>query len=328
MSSHSSSHQQQNKFQRNLKIFKFLTVLFLILSIVAGIYAFNTDTQINKAYSKTYPLLDPNRQFQDKKDLIINIQPLRDYLKSLPEKNKDWAEMSIYFEVLNTGANITVNPDLDVWPASLSKLPISMVAIKKVEKGEWTLDKKFKMDIEYVDEQEIPKRVENIGKDFELSFVLERLLLESDNTAYRMILKQLTKAEIDSLTYVVGLEQLFNNDSKISAKEYIRLLRVLYNAAYLNEEHSNYLLELLDRSKFDGFLSFGIPSNIPFAHKWGRNDLNNVYADSGILYIPNRPVLISVMIQGKSGDVTSDRKKAEALMREIGEKVYVYINNF
>jgi pimeloyl-ACP methyl ester carboxylesterase len=51
-----------------------------------------------------------------------------------------------------------------------------------------------------------------------------------------------------------------------------------------------------------------------------------VYSDSGIVYVENRPYMISVMIQGKSEDQEENELKSNALMKEIGEKTYEYIS--
>lgn len=275
---------------------------------------------------KDYPLLDPALPFYERENLIVNVQELRDYLKGLPEQNKDWADMSVYFEVMNTGANISVNPDLKIWPASLTKLPVAMIAMKKVERGEWTMDQQFTMDIEDVDLLSQPQVVSQIGKSFPLSFILERLLLESDNSAFKMISSELTKAELDSIGEEVGLDELFTMDSKLSAKEYTRLLRALHSSTYLDHKNSQKLLSLLNDSKFDKFLKAGVPDKIPVAHKWGVNYDFNVYADSGIIYTPDRPYIISVMIQGKSNDQKADQARAELLMKEVSERAYQFMS--
>lgn len=283
---------------------------------------------INRAdFAKKFSLLDPNRQDMDVKDLIVNLQDLRTYLKVLPEQNKDWAEISIYFEVLNTGASVVVNPDLKIWPASLSKLPVGMVAMKRVEEGKWNLDTtKIKMASVDVDTA-TPDVATKVGQEFSLRFLLDRLLLESDNTAYQMILKQLTPEEFKVLPESIGLEELIDSEGHMSAKDYTRLFRSLYLATYLDEENSEYILELLQRSENNNFIGSGFPEGTQFAHKWGTHNAKNVFADSGIAYFSNRPVLISVMIQARGSDLAGNQTKAENLMKAIGQKVSTFTVN-
>lgn len=315
------------KTKRLNAIYIVLIILLVISNVVVYFVVRQDYSDPGLAYSTKYSLIDPNRRLSDPNDLIVNIQPLRDYLKSLPEANKDWAEMSIYFEYLPTGANISVNPDLQLWPASLAKLPAAVIAMKKVEKGDWTLDTKLELKSEDADTERTPDITTEIGKSFDIKFLLERLLLESDNTAYRMLLRNMQQSELDSLAESIGLDQFFNDSGRVSAKDYSRLFRVLYTSAYLNEDNSQFLLSLMQQSEFKDFVKAGIPKDIPFAHKWGTNLQINVYADSGIVYIKNRPYMISVMIQGKHADQQQNQARANELMKAIGEKSYQYISS-
>ncbi len=307
-------------------IIVFLILGFSIALCLILIKKQNTEDALSE-FKNSYPLLDKTRPLYKEQDLVVNLQPLRDYLKALPEQNKDWAEMSIYFEVLNTGSNITVNPDLHIWPASLSKLPVAMMAMKKVERGEWNLDTTpFVVAAEDADIKTNPDIVSAIGQTFSLRYILERLILESDNTAYNMIVKQLDpEVDLNSIPEAVGLDALVEQDGKMSAKNYTRLLRALYLATYLNPEHSNLLLNLMKDSDYKNFIRAGVPLETSFAHKWGTYLERNVFADSGIVYLENRPYMLSVMIQAKAGDPNENWEKANKLMIEIGQRSYDYM---
>lgn len=305
-------------------------IVVLIASNVVFLFNRHGDELQQKldTHKNTYPLVDSNRPLFDSEDLLVNLQPLREYMKSLPEQNQDWAELSIYFETLNSGANITVNPDLKIWPASLSKLPVAMIAMKKVQSNDWSLEEPaFTMTKEDMDLTTTPEVIKELGKTFPLEFLLERLLLESDNTAYNMIAKKLTAEEFNSLPEAVGLEELVDPEGRMSAKDYTRLLRVLYLANYLNESNSQKILGLMAKSEFNDFLGKALPSEVTFAHKWGTHNEKNVFADSGIVYAGNRKYIISVMVQAKGGDMASNQQKVENLMQDIGKHAYEYVNN-
>lgn len=322
---------KRNKtLERRWKIFLALAILFLVtrplaLFIVDKFKNSAVDQATKDALTNKYPLLDPVLPFYNKEDLIVNVQELRGYLRGLPEQNKDWAEMSIYFEVLNTGANISVNPDTTILPASLMKLPVGMIAMKKVEKGEWTTSTEFSATAEDMNVTDTSISRDNIGKNLSLQLLLEKMLLESDSAAYNILVRQYTREELFSLPEAVGLDEAFIANRKISAKEYTRMLRALYSATFINEEHSQMLLDLLARSNNQNFLRAGIPAEVNFAHKWGTNLPENVYSDSGIVYLDKRPYLISVMVAGKGGGTGTDRTKAEQLMKEIGRVTYDFV---
>ncbi len=85
----------------------------------------------------------------------------------------------------------------------------------------------------------------------------------------------------------------------MSSKEYTRLVRALYTSTYLDEQYSQFLLDILSRTSYDAYLGQGIPDTIRFSHKIGENIEENVISDSGIVYIVGRPYMISVMINYK-----------------------------
>lgn len=324
----------QNKAQHNNSFFKkhwktLLIFVLLITNVVTvAVYKPKAESKVDPSitYRATYPYLDPIRRVEKRENLIVNIQEVREFLKALPAQNKDWADMSIYFEVLGTGASVTINQDLQIWPASLAKLPLAIVVMKKIESGEWSLDTKLTLEEKDADTVRTPDIVQDIGRTYDLKFLLERLLLESDNTAYRMLIRNFTTDELNSIGEAIGLDQFFNEGGKVSAKDYSRLFRVLYLAAYVNEEHSQFLLKLMQDSEFKNFIRAGVPLEIPFAHKWGTNLAIGVFADAGIVYIDQRPFLISVMIQGKNGTADANQAKANALLSEIGAQTYQYIS--
>lgn len=325
----------QNKAQHNNSFFKkhwktLLIFVLLITNVVTvAVYKPKAESKVDPSinYRATYPYLDPIRRIEKRENLIVNIQEVREFLKALPAQNKDWADMSIYFEVLGTGASVTINQDLQIWPASLAKLPLSMVVMKRVESGQWTLQTKIKMDPSDADSVGTPGIEREIGREYDVKFLIERLLLESDNTAYRMLLKNFTDGDLNSISDSVGLEALFTDNGKISAKDYTRLLRSLYLATYINEENSQFILKQLAESKFEHLLRAGIPKDVKFAHKWGTNIAINVYADSGIVYVPEKPYMVSVMVQAKNGSADLNDNRANELMKSISEKIYSYMSD-
>src|SRR3990170_673697 len=64
--------------------------------------------RVESASGDKYNLLNPARKLIAQKDLIINFQPLRDYLNDKYEADQN---VSIYFEYLPTGASISINKD-------------------------------------------------------------------------------------------------------------------------------------------------------------------------------------------------------------------------
>lgn len=236
----------------------------------------------------------------------------------------------MYIEYLNTGANISINQETYIFPASLLKLPIAMSVMKKIEIGEWSLDNELVLlDVDRDDKSGNKNDLlakNKVGTRFTIRDLLIYSLRDSDNTAFRILYRNLSDTEIERFIEATGLEQITNKEGKISAKEYSRMLRSLYTASFLNRENSQLILSWLDESDFNEFLSKPIDPYIAFPHKYGENLNQIVFADSGIVYIPNRPYIISVMLEGDTSKSYSEEEKikAEEFMHQVSKVTYNY----
>ncbi len=313
---------------QTIKSNKIITTLIVINLLSIG-YIFYHHSVENLSRSP-YPLIDLARNFIPQEHYITTLQPLRESVRDLAS---DYGSdnLSIYIEFLNTGANISINPDTYISPASLIKLPVALAVMKKIEEGEWKLSNELVLmpedrDRGWADESD-PLWGYPIGTRFTIERLLKEMLTTSDNTAYYILTRNLSVGEINRVISDLGLEKLLAKDGKISAKEYSRFFRSLYTANFLNRENSQRVLEWLDASTFEDFLAYPIKNDISFPHKFGENTEERVYADSGIVYSPNRPYIITVMVQGNPAlPLEEDRVKAKVLMRAVSEESYKYIS--
>ncbi len=335
MSKASNTPNNETKNQR--RVWLWPTMCSLLTVAVAGLsLAFYFDEEyeakvIDKKLSE-YPLIDPVRNFVPQEHFVVNIQPLRDKVNALAREFGS-EKVSIYIEFLNTGANISVNPNNYIFPASFAKLPLAMIAMRKVEKGEWTLDSELILMVDDIDSEsgssEYPLYKYPIGTRFTVEELLKQLLVYSDNTAYQILIRNLKEEEFRELLDDTGLQALVSTDGKMSAKEYSRLFRALYVSSFLKRGNSQKILQWLDESTFDDFLSSEVPKEIPFPHKYAERVDLNIYSDSGVVYVEDRPYLITVMIQGdKEFPAAIEREKAINLMKEVSREAYDYFSTF
>lgn len=275
------------------------------------------DASIEKIKSQ-YIFLDPIRKFHDRKDLIVNIQPLRDELNVIGEDKN----ISIYFEYLPTGANIAVNKDAEFFPASLSKVPLAFAVAKKVETGKWKWENELVVMGQDRDDKFGDLYKSPVGTKITIEKLIEKMLVESDNTAYLMLLRNIEPEEFNDVKNHLGWENLFDEGGKISAKKYSILFRALYASSYLQENLSEKLLSMMTHSTFNDYIAAGISPGTIFSHKIGESSEENVILDAGIVYVPNRPYLLTVMIH------SPDKEYAKKQMRDISKKVYEYISHY
>lgn len=192
---------------------------------------------------------------------------------------------------------------------------------KKVEKGEWTWDKELKALPEDLSSDSGTLYQTINDKPVTVEKLLEELLVNSDNTAQNIFKHYLTVDDYIKFQYATGLQDLYNEKGLISAKEYTRILRVLYTSNFLDLENSEKILEYMSGASFKEYLSQGIPSDVKFAHKYGENMEYSIFSDSGIVYVPGKPYMITVLIEGKDSTAET-RMWVVGLMKEISERAY------
>lgn len=313
-----------NKFS-NPKFLKKIIYLLLFFCAALSTAAY---TGFNRSLKHVdeFPYIDISRDLIGQEHFISNFKPLRDEFSKIISKYPK-KEITLYFEFLNTGANINIKPELRVWPASLAKIPIALAAMKKVEEGEWELDSELVLFNQDKNDRFGPLANEATGTRYTIEKLVFEMLSNSDNMAYNMLKRNLTDEEQAELIEATGLEELFSPAGQITAKEYSRFFRILYTASYLKRENSQRILEWLDQSPHDDFLESGIPAGLMFPHKIGENQRFNLLSDSGIVYVPNRPYLLTVMIAGKDTGTEADRNEAKMIFREISKAAYDYVVN-
>ncbi len=298
-----------------------IAIVFLVVTnfVTGGFLTYEITRDPEK---NPYPLIDVSRNFIPQEDFIVNLQPLRDSLNALvAEKGAD--TISLYFEFLNTGANISINPTLKIWPASLPKVPLAMAVMKKIERGEWKMDSELVLSEDDKDMHYGELWGKPLGSRFSIETLLTEILVRSDNTAYRMLLRNVEFKELMEVVDELGLEDLFTKEGLVSAKEYSRLFRALYVSSFLQRSNSEMLLTLLAQADYKDFLTAGIPQGTVFSHKFGIDRDIHAYLDSGIVYAPGRPYLISVAMKGRG--TAGEEEKMKKIMKEISEKIYAYV---
>lgn len=294
-------------------------VATLLLLTHAGVYILGSQLWKQATDSSKFSLLNPARAFIAQKDLIVNIQPLRDKLNAIGTKDE---KVSIYFEFLNTGANIAVNKDSRYWPASLLKLPVSMAVAHKIERGDWVWGNELVLMTADKDDGFGTLHKNSIGSRFTIEELVRRTLSDSDNTANFMLVRNLEPEEFQNIYDHLGFKDFLSKEGKINAKQYSVMFRSLYNASYLTEQSSQKILQFLEMTPFPEYAGSGIPKNTRFAHKIGVSEEKNVFLDSGIVYADQRPYILTIMIG------TKDEVYAKEKMKEISSDVYNYIVNY
>lgn len=305
-----------DSIKNNRLIIVLLAVIFVLVVVIIVRVAEDKNPSKDNAINSSF--VDLSRQFYQADDLVINVQPLRDEFNML-EKNQN---VSVYFEALNTGANISINKDAEFFPASLLKTPLVMAAVKKVERGEWKWNTKLELTEADKNKDFGTLWKQPTGTLFTIEELVKQTLTNSDNTAYFILLNNLDPNDIVKVQNYLGLYDFISNDLEISAKKYAPILRSLFSATYLSVENSEKILNWMSESNFNDYLAGGMPPATKFSHKIGVEDEKKIYLDAGIVYLPNRPYILIVMVKNY------DANQADAIMRDVSQRVYGYMLNY
>ena len=271
--------------------------------------------------SEKYTLISKRVFVEDPNDVIINFVPLRKALKAYVEAQK--GNVGIYFEYLPSGISVGVNDREEVKLPSLSKVPLAMSVLKKIEKGEMSLTDVIEITKEDLDTEfgDLWKKGE--GAKLTVEELLNASLNFSDNTAYKVLFRVLSAKEVTEVYDNLEIEVTSKEtDPRVSPKSYSSIFRSLYLASYLSKENSNYLLDILTKTIFKDKIPAGVPEGVPVAHKIGvfsRSDSSKkLFSDCGIVYFPKRPYILCVF-------VSDTDEQAQKHITYISNMIYKYL---
>lgn len=281
-------------------------VIIILLIFVANSYIakIKVESQIEKGFlsPRIYSGLIEPKSF-----LIVNFAPLKENVRNYILKNN--LNVSVYVENLRNGAFMGVGEKTGFFPTSLNKLPIAILILKKIENGELSLGTKLEItDFDRTDTSgELYKTKE---KEVTVQLAIEKLLKESDNTALRILLRQVDVEDLQLLLDYYGLDinvdlqkkQRENKQDLITPKAMSNIYLSLYFSTVLEPKNSEYLLSLLTESAFEISKIANLPENVRVTHKFGENyyENNKFFHDCGILYIDESRIFYCIMTKDLS----------------------------
>ena len=261
------------------------------------------------------------------------LSPAKEHIEEYVDEvlsNGTASKASVYFRDLNNGPWYGINENEKYSPASLVKVTVMLALMKHSETDPRVVDTRVK--IMYPEELEVPKNPlppeylppDSLirGEEYELGQLIYRSIVYSDNEAHSALLDVTDAGWLRKVYSDLGLFYPEGDDVKLTttAKEFSAVFRVLYNASYLSRSSSENALALLAESVFDKGLRKGVPSGVIVASKFGIKKVPETgeYSlhDCGIIYAPDSPYLLCVMMQGAKFD------KLAEIIAKISESVY------
>lgn len=212
--------------------------------------------------------------------------------------------VSVYLRDLNNGNWICVNGSENFMPGSLLKVPIMITWLKQEMEHPGTLRKEYTLSgagqnlpIQAYEGSSISP-----NRKYTVAELIRYMITDSDNNSTFLLIQNIDHEGFKRLFTSVGLPpaDLLDVNYSISARDFSRFFGMLYNATYLNDELSEYALELLSKSKFRDGLLRELPAGVTVAHKFGEHSVKQVsdFSESGIVYYDSEPYLLTVMTKG------------------------------
>lgn len=330
-------------------VYIILLVVFLILGYLLGKSTSDNNTltfrEVRSGQNRLInPLVDYETYVKNNPETETLRHEVVDLVQGMQSKNPN-TEISVWYRDLNNGPTVGVNEKVSYNPASLLKILIAMAYYKQAESDEALLSQEITYKGEYEDKRNFPiegNENKTLLKDntYTIKDLLQKMLSYSDNVSQYFLTYDVADKVSDSIK-VNTIEKLglsweksesedltslldywvkdTDMDFLISAKEYSSILRILYNASYLDDEYSNEVLNLISKSDYTYGLVAKLPKDLTVAHKFGYSTFNSsgVYLyDCGIIYYPDHPYILCVMAKG------DDRITLEGIISEISSFVY------
>ena len=273
---------------------------------------------------------------------VISLEPLRDSMQTFMAENK--LDAAIYVVNLRNGVNFGINENDGAFPASLNKVPVAIVAMREVEKGNLKLDSPISINKEKIKSNSIDiytntdairmsptsGDIYKNNTELPLRLLLDNMLQKSDNDALRTLLTQINMEDLLAFYNYVDVDAYGSYEYSpddignrlLSAKALSNVFLSLYHSTILETENSQYILSLLADTTLDARKIAQLPEYVKIAHKFGvydTDDGQHLFRDCGIIYSGKSMVLYCAVIKNQQKD------KAIELTGRIIRAIHSYV---
>lgn len=252
------------------------------------------------------------RKFFVKKSSYASLKSKIDSFIQSKKSQNEITDLSVYFRDLDNGPTLGINEHTSFAPASLLKVPVLLTYLRLSEDRPQILTDTLAYKAVEDDYKPFfpPQDPIQEGREYTVEDLLEHMIIESDNRAYFTLLDYLAQIspKFNLLAETIrdlGIIDFQNSlDVSVTVKSYASIFPQLYNNSFFNKrETSEKALSLLVKSDFNAGLKAGVPSVIEIAHKFGEREFEDgskQLQDCGIVYYPNNPYLVCIMVRGDS----------------------------
>jgi beta-lactamase class A len=224
----------------------------------------------------------------------------------------------MYLIDLETGFSFGVNQNEKFDSASLNKLPVMILMLKKSEEDALDLsDKYYLKDSDKVEGAGVlHQRPEGYQITYEeIVFLMGK---QSDNTAFRIAVGYLGEDAIEAYIKEIGLDGTSFYENKTTPADTGQIFNKLYNDELLTEKNKFKMLDYLADTAFEDLIPKGVPRGVKISHKYGA--LTKTANDAGIVFA-SKPFVLAVLSKGIV------KNESDVFFPQITSKIYeIWVN--
>lgn len=234
------------------------------------------------------------------------------------EKINPDVSLSVYVRNLNNWPWFGIHEEEKFARIWTLKMPLFLAYLKWSEQEySAVLEKTYTVENKWIENEWIytPSNTLEEGKNYTVSQLLKEMIINSNETATQILLKNIPASYINRVYSELGLtlEGERTDQDDISLKEYSSFFRILYNAAYLSPKTSEFALSLLTQTDFKEGIIKWVPKGVQVANKfWERVYVDNAgiktykIHDCGVVYYEQYPYMICIASTWKNEKILAN----------------------
>lgn len=182
-----------------------------------------------------------------------------------------------------SGKTFGLNQNRPFMAASLAKLPVLITLYKAAARGELSLNEKISI---------LPSDVQNygtgvlngypVGSTMTLRECASYLIKDSDNTAWVMLERRLSKERVEAELAGLGVDGTNYRAFLTTPRDVMLMLRAIADPGYTNQDLSAEMLSLMTGTAYEDRLPDPLPDDTRVAHKIGSYE--DTFSDAGVVF--------------------------------------------
>lgn len=246
-------------------------------------------TIIKKAFKNEYIYIK-----EDSSDKCLNYQNNLKYyqgevITALENSKEDTT--FLYYDI-NTGDTFSYKNDKEMFTASTIKAALAIYIYDLASKGQTSLDKNLTYSAAYYSNSSGTLRSKTIGSKLTIRSLIEYSIIESDNSAYLMLLNEYGYKNVQTFWFAQGTTTTYKASTKwgnMTPNDGLIYMKYLYKFAKENKEYGMVLLKVFKQAQFKYIYSPNL-NEIEIAHKSGftlksANDLSIIFDENPYIVI-------------------------------------------